>query len=385
MAVPYFPMPVLGGMQKQAYLLAKSLVEDGHSVVVLARRFHPSQKPVEKTGGIEVIRLIFGNGVLRLFDEVYQLRIPMAMFSRRKDFDIVHVHTLSLAGILALSCAKMLRKKTLLKIPNVGFPGFGMCRWPLLGRGAIGTAKRSDAVVALCPKSVEELLSAGFSSERIFKVTNGTDVQNESFDRRSRDRREIRVVFLGRLVPDKGIVDLLKAWKIVRTEGGDLQSVLYIYGDGPQRTVLDKTIREESLADSVRLCGRVDDVRSAMDDADILAHPSYREGNSNAVLEAMASGIPVVGSDISGNSTLVGESGIRFLHDPGDHVNLAEILLQLLRDGDLRRATGRKMRERALEYFQIDQIKDKYVETYRMILDGRSDQICDISDFPTDS
>jgi glycosyltransferase involved in cell wall biosynthesis len=279
----------------------------------------------------------------------------------------------------------MMRKKTLLKVPNVGFPSFGMCGWPILGRKAIRTAKRSDAVVALCPKTVEELRSAGFSSRRIFKVTNGTDVRNPCIDRGSRDRREIRVVYLGRLVPDKGIVDLLKAWKIVRTEGGDLESVLNIYGDGPQRAVLDKTIGEESLAESVRLCGRVDDVRSVMDEADILAHPSYREGNSNTVLEAMASGIPVVGSDISGNSILVGKSGSRFLHGPGDHVNLARILLQLMRDANLRREAGREMRERVVEFFPMDHIKDKYVLAYRMILDGRADQICDLSDFPKDS
>jgi len=122
-----------------------------------------------------------------------------------------------------------------------------------------------------------------------------------------------------------------------------------------------------------------------MDDADILAHPSYREGNSNTVLEAMASGIPVVGSDISGNSILVGKSGSRLLHDPGDHVNLARILLQLMRDENLRREAGREMRERVVEFFLMDHIKDKYVLAYRMILEGRGDQICDISDFPTDS
>lgn len=385
MLVSAFPMPVRGGAQKQAYLLARILAEDGHTVIVVGRRFRLEQKEVEHINGVEVIRPSYGPGALRIFDLVYQPLLPFLLFSRRNDFDIVHVQSTKLAGLITLICSKILGKKILQKIPGVGFSAvfeFGKLFFGAIRRTIFRLS--ADAIVALSESSVQELKSAGYPETRIFRITNGVQTDNYTPRDVTSEKERLTIIFLGRLAATKGLLDLLDAWEIVVSVCGETAAGLKIFGQGPMESRVRKTIAVKSLNTSVKLCGHIDDVQSVLTTADILVLPSYEEGNSNSILEAMAAGLPIIGTTVGGTANLVGNAGRSLLHEPGDIRGLSEILLRLIRDRELRLETGLRMRERILKHFAITEIKDKYVRAYRLLIDGERDKIWDSSEYPPD-
>jgi glycosyltransferase involved in cell wall biosynthesis len=385
MVVPHFPPPVLGGLEKQAYLLAKALAEDGHNIIIISRRFRAGQKTVERNNGCEVVRLSFGSGILRIFNDFYQLLIPFLMFSRRNEFDIVHVHTIRIAGIIALLTASLLGKKTLQKIPGIGVYGISESFNMLFGaiRGRVFRSS-ADAIVAMSESCVQTMKSFGYPESRILRITNGIEPE-PAFSRKIGSGEErLNIIFLGRLVPKKGILDLLEAWELVIAAKGKIAAELKIYGEGPMKSRIRTAIVAKSLTGSVKLCGYSDDVKGVLSAADIFVLPSYEEGNPNAVLEAMAAGLPIVSTIVGGTAKLVGDSGRAFLHEPGDIGTLSKILLRLIMDKKMRSETGMHMRERILRHFTINDIKDKYVLAFRLLLDGRRDRIWNCSQFPPD-
>jgi glycosyltransferase involved in cell wall biosynthesis len=384
MIVPHFPPPVTGGLEKQGYLLAKLLAEDGHSILTLSRRFRAGQKTVEKFHGFEVVRLSFGSGLFRIFNEIYQLLIPFVMIARRNEYDIVHVHSIRIAGVIALLTARLLGKRTIQKIPDVGVYGISESCKILFGTMRSRVFKScADAIAAMSENSVRAMKSIGYPESRIFRITNGVAAAPAS-PGKILNGESLAILFLGKLAEKKGLLDLMDAWEKVMAAKGEIPVELKIYGDGPMESRIRAAIELKSLAGSVQLCGYANDVTSVLAASDILVLPSYEEGNSNAVLEAMTEGLPIVSTMVGGTANLVGEAGRPFLHKPGDIPALAEILLRLIRDEKLRLATGLKMRERILRHFSINDVKDKYVLAYRLLLDGKRDAIGNCSQYPPD-
>jgi len=313
------------------------------------------------------------------------LRIPFLMFARRNEFDLVHVHTIRVAGVIALLTAKILGKKTLQKIPDVGVYGISESFQTLFGAMRRCVFRMSaDAIVAMSENSIRTMKSVGYPESRLFRITNGVAAE-PTVPTRTRSGEERRnVVFLGRLVAKKGILDLLDAWKIVMAGEGRISAELRIYGQGPMESRIRAAIELKSLAGSVKLCGYTHDVPRVLAEADMLVLPSYEEGNPNAVLEAMAAGLPVVSTFVGGTENLVGAAGRAFLHKPGDIPALAAILLRLIKDEKLRLETGTRMRKRILKYFSIKDVKDKYTLAYNLLLGGKRDEIRNCSQFPPD-
>lgn len=380
MVVPYFPPPYRGGMEKQAHLLAGALVEDGHKVTVLARKFLEGQMNRCNDHGVDVLRLNFG---IRILDGLYMLLIPFFIFSKRHEYDIIHVHTIKPAGLLAIFSAKLSGKKTLIKIPSNSNSGIAALECGPLAGLRKWTLRLADSVIALSDECRGQLERLGCPSGKIFRASNGVDA--DKFPAVERRQCDIcRVVFLGRLITRKGLKDLLDAWQILKRCCADQPHRLSIYGDGPIAPQIRKAIRCSSLEDSVILHGHTDNVEMVLQNADILVLPSYGEGNSNAILEAMVNGIPIASTRLGGTMNLVGREGWDFLHEPGDVTGLSEILMKLCCDSSLRLEIGKKMKERALRFFSIGHVKDKYVDAYRIIMDGNMEQISDCSTFPPD-
>lgn len=380
MVVPYFPPPVRGGLERQAWLLGRELAADGHRVTVMARRFALGQGRRETCAGMRVVRLAMWP---RLLDGLYHFLLPGAIFLRRRDFDIMHVHTLRLAGLMSLCVAWLMGKRTLLKVPSAfpgGIPGLGVGMMGGLRRWVV---RRADAAVAMSPQIVGELVASGYPPTRILRAVNGVEVACPGpTGAEGRGGTAIEIVFLGRLMPCKGVMDLLAAWELLQGDcpGRDIR--LSIHGAGPQASAIRTAMVARGLGETVRLCGHAEDVAGVLGAADLLVLPSHGEGNSNVVLEAMAAGLPVVSTALAGTQMQVGEAGREFLHAPGDAAGLAGMLAKLCRDGALRAAVGNRMRERARRHFALGPVKERYLAAYRLILAGNRDMIGTVADFP---
>ena len=172
-----------------------------------------------------------------------------------------------------------------------------------------------------------------------------------------------RLVSVGQLREQKGYDAVLKTLTMI-----ELPFQYEIAGDGSQRVQLEDQIDRLGLRNKVRLLGYTSDIATLLSESDIFVLFSRWEGFGLAVVEAMASGLPVVVANVLGVNEIVrGEQDGGILVPPGDTLALSDALRRLIRDPDLRTEFGNRARSRASE-FQISATIDAYVDLYRNTL-----------------
>ncbi len=178
---------------------------------------------------------------------------------------------------------------------------------------------------------------------------------------------------VGRLTPVKDQQLLLRAVAHLRKGHPRLGSLLrlVIVGDGPLYPMLAQLVEQLALQDVVWLAGDRDDVPDLLQAMDIFVLPSLGEGVSNTVLEAMASGLPVIATAVGGNIELVEEGFNGSLVAPGDHEALSDAMVSLLNNNGERARQGANARQRVCQQFDWDRTVDAYLGVYDDLL-GRS-------------
>lgn len=187
--------------------------------------------------------------------------------------------------------------------------------WKLLGAlhdRTVGARllRRADRVIAVSRAVSRHLASLRTPSAKVRVVPNGVDhdVFRPPVEREG--TRDPRILFVGRLVPNKGADLAIDAIDTLLRDGR--RAHLRIVGEGPLRGRLEARVRQLGLGASVTFTGASSDVAGLLRGADVFVRPTTTEGMSLAVLEAMASGVCVVASDVPGNAELIrdGENGL---------------------------------------------------------------------------
>ena len=189
-----------------------------------------------------------------------------------------------------------------------------------------------------------------------------------------RDHDDILVVgTVGRLTPVKDQQLLLRAADCLRREYPELgrRLRLLIVGDGPLHEQLDRLIEQLALQDMVWMAGDRDDVPALLQLMDVFVLPSLGEGISNTILEAMASGLPVVATAVGGNLELVEEGFNGSLFPAGDVQGFSTVLAALLQNDGERARQGINARERVCNRFDWNRTVNAYLGVYDELL-GRS-------------
>jgi glycosyltransferase involved in cell wall biosynthesis len=178
-----------------------------------------------------------------------------------------------------------------------------------------------------------------------------------------------RLLCVGRLIPIKGHILLLRAFAAAQREVPEL--TLDIAGWGPLEPALRALSKELGIAQSVRFLGPIVPIQPAVEDAAIVVLPSLGEGFGMAALEAMERARPVVAASIGGlvDQILHGETGL--LVPPGDPDALADAIVELVRDPERAAELGRAGRQRALDRFAEERSIDRIEILYRALLPAR--------------
>lgn len=176
---------------------------------------------------------------------------------------------------------------------------------------------------------------------------------------------------VGRLAQVKDFPTLIRAFGRLRelwAEGGRLR--LVIVGEGPMRAECERLIAEQGLGAQVWLAGDRDDVPELMRAMDLFVLPSLGEGISNTILEAMASGLPVLATAVGGNPELVSPGKTGMLIPPADHEKMAQALLAYVGDPARMAREGQAARAEVEARFSLEAMVAGYLRVYDGLLGG---------------
>ncbi len=220
-----------------------------------------------------------------------------------------------------------------------------------------------DWVVSDSEEGVQSSLREGVPAERIRWIPNGIDVTRFS---QAGPLGNGPAVLVADLIPEDDIPNLLEA--VVQVVAREPSFQLQIVGDGPCLPEARQTIEQRGLGEQVQLLGARHDVPELLRNASLFVLPSRTEGMSLAILEAMASGLPVVATRVGGNVEVVEDGQTGWLVPASDPVQLAEAILQVWGDRDLAQRFGEAGRERAHRHFEATHMVRQYEAMYLEVL-----------------
>ena len=219
----------------------------------------------------------------------------------------------------------------------------------------------------------------GVRPARLTRICNGVDTlrfyprneeRNILDDSPFNDPNLIIMGTAGRLQTIKDQITLVQAFSEARRRSVDgLDKLrLIIVGDGPLREKIEREIAAHDLGAYVWLSGERSDVPLLMRSFDFFVLPSRAEGISNVILEAMASGLAVIATDVGGNKELVSEEKTGMIVPATDPVSMASVITRLASDASLRRQLGKAARIQAEDNFSLDNMVEKYSNLYQSLM-----------------
>lgn len=288
------------------------------------------------------------------------------------------VHTWLFTGSLWGRVAAVLAKSPLIItgertiVPDDKQPGFVLPVNKIL-------AHWTNVITTNSRIGITVLERCGFLPEQLRCIYNGVDTHR--FSPQKLDCYRISMgeqlgllgvpvcITVGRLTEQKGQLVLLQAIRKVLDAGEKIQCI--IVGQGEHREMLEIYASKLGVQNNVLFLGKRDDIDRVLSVADIFCLPSYWEGMPNVVLEAMAMGLPVVATAVAGTTEVVVEGETGFLIPPGDSEIMAERLLHLIRDPELRVRMGAAGRQRVLNVFSIEQMVAKTTDLYEELIERK--------------
>jgi sugar transferase (PEP-CTERM/EpsH1 system associated) len=223
--------------------------------------------------------------------------------------------------------------------------------------------------------------AVGVPAARVERICNGVDTVRFHPGPEGRSRLdgcpfgapdEVLIGTVGRLQAVKDQRSLVRAFAhlVAQRAPGAERLRLAIAGEGPIQEQLEAEILAGGIGTRVWLGGARADVPEVMRSLDVFVLPSLAEGISNTILEAMASGLPVVATAVGGNPELVEHRRTGTLVPPADYVALADALAPYIADPLLRRRHGEAGRRRVEAEFSLDHMVDRYVALYQTLIDA---------------
>ncbi len=226
--------------------------------------------------------------------------------------------------------------------------------------------------------------TVGVADKKIRQIYNGVDQDNFfPAEKKNLDLaptgflsdNSIVIGTVGRLAAVKNQASLIAAFELLMQTASEHRSKLrlIIVGDGPLRDSLKQQVRELGIEQSVWMAGDSRDVPELLRMMDLFVLPSLGEGISNTVLEAMATGLPIVATDVGGNPELL-EDGVNGRLVPvNDHQTLVSVLDQMISQKELLKSMGSLSLQKVGQKFNWNKTVDRYLAVYDDLLDRNQD------------
>jgi glycosyltransferase involved in cell wall biosynthesis len=360
--------PHVGGAETQLRALGPRLRARGIEPYVLTRRL-PGTRAQELVDGVPVFRLPAPGGKLTAATGYLLGSLLTLVGSRLKGLSVMHAHELLSPATVGLTAKWLNHRPLVVKVLRGG----ALSDLKALAKRPLGKQRQDlylrqvDRFISLSSEIDEELLGAGARRQQVVRIPNGVDIarfEPASASERAQQRHRLGLsegptaVFTGRLAPEKRIDQLVRVWPQVRARVPDAQ--LVVVGDGPLAPAL-----KDQAGTGVALVGQSPNVPDYLRASDLFVLPSLAEGLSNAMLEAMASGVPSVLHPHGGAVDVATEGeNARFLANDSDDA-LANTVAEALDDRAWLTVAGSSARERVVNNYSLDATADRLASLYR--------------------
>ncbi len=375
---PFF-YPYQGGTEKHLLEVGRRLTKN-HRVTVLTAKIKGTTQR-EKINGVNVFRT--RAWIMQKAPHPIPPPIPIMpdlLSDLRKlaqENDLVHLHNRFVYGLNETSLVKKLGKKLCLTLHNARPKGIDIATdfWGQAYDRAIGRVimNRCDGVLAVSKATLDSTLPKNYDGvtgiayngvdSKLFNPKNNGGEWRARFAQHGLEEGERVVLTAARLVKQKGIVDLIDAMHFVHSEAR-----LVVFGRGPLLKKLQNRARKKRVP-AIFVTERVSDESLARLYAasDVFVLPSVWEPFGMVLVEAMASGKPVVGTRVGGIPEIIKDNENGLLAPPHEARDLAHALNRILENGKLARRLAREGRKTAEKKFTWDNCAKAYEEFYEQV------------------
>lgn len=346
-----------GGQEIRIIQESLGMIKRGHRVVIAAPPRSVIFRKAEESG-------------INVFPAHFQKRNPisalrMRLLINRERFDIVNTHSSSDSWVAGIAARLSRVKPKIIRTRHLSTP--------------ISKSYLSRLIYEILPHAVittgEEIRQRmindnGFDGSKIFSIPTGVDL--ERFN-----PAKTKPAFQSQDVFSIGMIGVLRSWKghkfLIEAMPEILkqipQAVSYIVGDGPQYENIKNLIYRLSLRDNVFMLGHREDIPEIMASLNVIVQTSYaNEGIPQSILQAMAMERPVVACRAGSIGEVIIDGVTGFLIEPKNPLKLAEKIVELYRNPELRIKFGREGRRLVEENYPMEKMLDKMESLYRWLL-----------------
>jgi glycosyltransferase involved in cell wall biosynthesis len=366
--------PIVGGAERQAEKLSRTLLDRGCEVAVLTPQLERDWPSSESLEGLRVIRYPLPD-LIRRFPGSKGLGIPNLFLHRRAteraiadhlpDYDLLHAHLASSLVAFATDASHRLGRPVICKVAGGG-PGFDLIPLRRTSIVAPWIARRLvthvDHWIAISREIHGFLVDEGVPEERIESIPNGVD--SRLGDCPGPPSHIRRFFFIGRAIKCD-YATLFRAFDRLLESVPDCELRFVVGREAPPEVfeclkALPRARTRTQLLEHT-------DAREAFAWTEALVQPTPGEGMSNVVLEGMASGIPLIASDIPSNREVLDSGRCGLLVPLGDVAGLAEAMERIALDPHSAGPRVNAARAKARQEYEITSIADRYIELYSRV------------------
>jgi len=371
MLCPQF-WPIVGGYERAAERLSCELIKQGHNVTVVAERRDISMRKNDSYKGI-VVRRTFAvyKRYFHTFSTALSLFFFLLFYGRK--FDIWHVHQYGIWSLISIIFGKIFHIPVVLKLTNSGRLSIeSQIRNPILKY----IHRKVDACIAISEETVVDARTFGIAENNIQLIPNGFNMEivdaacaennKQYYKKKVKINSSLLAINVSNIREQKNHRLLLDAWSLL-PQSLKTKCKLAILGDGPLYGEIRALVKTKELGDDVFMPGFIEDPSVWYSAADLYVISSDHEGLSNSMIEALASGHPVISTAVSGSGILSREnSGI--VVEIGDERQLSDAIQELILDRQKLHIMSTNARNTFENNFSIDLVARKTLRLYNDLI-----------------
>lgn len=376
-----FPPYILGGLGTHVTELTKSLSENENVKVTVCSWKYPTalETTVVKSEKVDLIpsgRLFEYSPLKGSHDIILSnFGIVRDVLNSSQTFDLIHAHDFP-SGLAGLALKEILRIPLVVTFHdtiagrtqalNKEITQFN----ELFVNTQIGLSNQSDAIITVSNSLKSELCNLyNVCAEKVTVITNGIN-QPTSFKRDYKMKDDLEIVFVGRFVPEKGLMDLIDAVEIVKNSYPEIKLKLIGKLNQYSNVIINK-LQSKGLENIIEfkgfLSGRV--LENELINSDISVVPSHYEPFGIVALESCVVGLPTIITDVGGLSDIIKDKVTGLKVPSKKPEKLAEAIIMLIGNEKLRQSLGERARKNVVENYLWSRIAKQTFELYKRVLE----------------